>query len=94
MRGLSSKTVFGTSVVLANPRLEVEDLFRLCSVQKQNSAATSIVKIPYLLTHLADRVVWVMVRRLGELPKFLVFNSRINSLGNSSVAFFHFCCSL
>jgi hypothetical protein len=26
-----------------------------------------------------------MVRKLVELPKFLVFNSRINSFGNSSI---------
>jgi hypothetical protein len=26
-----------------------------------------------------------MARKLVELPKFLVFNSRINSIGNSSV---------
>jgi hypothetical protein len=30
-----------------------------------------------------------MVRKLIELPKFLVFNSRTNSLGNSSVFNFY-----
>jgi hypothetical protein len=37
--------VFGTFGVLANLRLEIEDPFCRCSVQEQNSAATSIVKI-------------------------------------------------
>jgi hypothetical protein len=31
-----------------------------------------------------------MVRNLVELPKFLVFNSRTNSFGNSSVFAFYF----
>jgi hypothetical protein len=30
-----------------------------------------------------------MVRKLVELPKFLLFNSRINSFGNSSVFTFY-----
>jgi hypothetical protein len=30
-----------------------------------------------------------MVRNLGEFPKFLVFNSRTNSLGNRSVFTFY-----
>jgi hypothetical protein len=30
-----------------------------------------------------------MVRKLVEFPKFLVFNSRINSFGNSSVFTFY-----
>jgi hypothetical protein len=30
-----------------------------------------------------------MVRKLVELPKFLVFNYRINSFGNSSVFTFY-----
>jgi hypothetical protein len=89
MRELSSETVFRTSIVSANPRLEIEDLFRRCSVQKQNTAATSIIKIPYLLNHLADRVVCVMVRKLVELPKFLVLNSGTNSFGSSSVFAFY-----
>jgi hypothetical protein len=42
---LSTKTVFGPSGVSVNPRLEIEDLFHRCSVQKQNSAAMTIVKI-------------------------------------------------
>jgi hypothetical protein len=49
--------VFGTSGVSANPSLKIEDPFRRCSVQKQNTAATLIVKIPYFLNRLADRVV-------------------------------------
>jgi hypothetical protein len=49
--------VFGTSGVSANLSLEIEDPFRRCSVQKQNTAATSIVKIPYFLNRLVDRVV-------------------------------------
>jgi hypothetical protein len=89
MRELSSETVFRTSIVSANPRLEIEDLFRRCSVQKQNTAATSIIKIPYLLNHLADRVVCVMVRKLVELPKFLVLNSGTNSFGSCSVFAFY-----
>jgi hypothetical protein len=70
-------------------RLETEDPFCRCSVQKQNSAATSIVKIPLLLNCLADRVVRVMVRKLVELPNFLVFNSRTEFFGNSSVFTFY-----
>jgi hypothetical protein len=46
-----------TSGVLANPSLEIEDPFRRCSVQKQNTTVTSIVKIPYFLNRLADRVI-------------------------------------
>jgi hypothetical protein len=38
------QTVFRTPGVSANLRLEIEDLFYRCSVQEQNSAATSIVK--------------------------------------------------
>jgi hypothetical protein len=57
MRELPSKMVFGTCGVSANPSMEIEDPFRCCSEQKQNTAATSIVKIPYLLDYLADRVV-------------------------------------
>jgi hypothetical protein len=34
-----------------------------------------------------------MVRKLEELPMFLVFNSRTNSLGNISI-FFNYCYSL
>jgi hypothetical protein len=64
---------------------EIEDKFRRCSAQKQNTAATSIVKIPYLLIRLADRVRWVMVRKLVELPNFLMFNSGTNSFENSSL---------
>jgi hypothetical protein len=81
--------VFGTSGVSANPSLKIEDPFRRCSVQKQNTAAASIVKIPYFLNRLVDRVVWVMVRKLVEFPKFLVFNSRTIFFGNSSVFAFH-----
>jgi hypothetical protein len=51
------ETVFGTLGVLANPSLEIEDPFRRGSVQKLNVAATSIVKLPYFLSCLADRVV-------------------------------------
>jgi hypothetical protein len=81
--------VFGTSGVSANLSLEIKDPFCRCSVQKQNTAATSIVKIPYFLNRLVDRVVWVMVRKLVELTKFLVFNSRTNSFGNSFVFTFY-----
>jgi hypothetical protein len=35
-----------------------------------------------------------MVRKLGELSNFFVFNSRIESLGNSSVFVFSYYCSL
>jgi hypothetical protein len=81
--------VFGTSGVSANLRLEIEDPLCRCSVQVHNSVATSIVKIPQRLNRLADRVVWVMVRKLGELPKFLVFKSRTKSFRNSSVFAFY-----
>jgi hypothetical protein len=47
LRELPSKTVFGTSRVSANPSLEIEDPFHRCSVEKQNTTATSIIKIPY-----------------------------------------------
>jgi hypothetical protein len=43
---LPSEAVFGTFGVLANLRLGTEDPFCRCSVQKRNSVATSIVKIP------------------------------------------------
>jgi hypothetical protein len=46
LRELSSEMVFRTSRVLANLRWEIEDPFRRCSAQKQNSTATSMVKIP------------------------------------------------
>jgi hypothetical protein len=81
--------VFRTSEVLANPRLEIEDPLCHCSVRMQNSAAASIVKILELLNRLADRVVWIMVRKLGELPKFLVFHCGIQSFGNSSIFYFY-----
>jgi hypothetical protein len=81
--------VFGTSQVLANPRLEIEDLLYRCSVKVQNSAATSIVKILQHLNRLVDKVVWVMVRKPGELPKFLVFNSGTKFFGKSSVFTFY-----
>jgi hypothetical protein len=35
-----------TFIVLVNPRLEIEDPFCRCSIQKRNSAVTSIIKIP------------------------------------------------
>jgi hypothetical protein len=57
MRELPSEMVFGNSRVLANPSLEIEDPFCRCSVQKQNTAATLMVKIPYLLYPLVDRVI-------------------------------------
>jgi hypothetical protein len=76
--------VFMTSGVSANLRLEIENPFCCCSVQKLNTAATSIIKIQYLLNRLADRFIWVMVRKLVELTKFLVFNSWTNSFGNCS----------
>jgi hypothetical protein len=56
LRELPSETVFGTSGVSANLSLEIEDPFRRCSIQKQNTAATSIVKILYFLNRLVDRV--------------------------------------
>jgi hypothetical protein len=43
---LTFEIVFGTSGVSANPRLEIEDPLCRCSVQMQNSAVTSIIKIP------------------------------------------------
>jgi hypothetical protein len=45
LRELPTETVFGTSGVSMNPRLEIEDPFCRCSIQKQNSAATLIIKI-------------------------------------------------
>jgi hypothetical protein len=50
---------------------------------------TSIVKIPYLLHRLPDRVISIMVRNLVEFPMFLLFNSGTNSFGNSSVFAFY-----
>jgi hypothetical protein len=47
MRELPFEIVFGTSRVSANLRLEIKNPFCRCSAQEQNSAATSIVKIPY-----------------------------------------------
>jgi hypothetical protein len=55
LRELPYETVFGTSGVLANSSLEIEDPFRRCSVQKQNTATPSIIKIQYFLNSLADR---------------------------------------
>jgi hypothetical protein len=49
--------IFGTSGVSANLELEIEYPFCRCSAQEQNSAATSIVKILYFLSHIVDRVV-------------------------------------
>jgi hypothetical protein len=80
--------VFGTSRVSANLRLKIEDPLCRCSVQVHNSVATSIVKIPQHLNRLNDRVPCVMVRKLGELAKFLVFNSGTESFGNSFVSAF------
>jgi hypothetical protein len=67
--------VFRTSRVSANLSLDINDLLCCYSVPMQNSAVMPIVKILQLLNRLADRVVWVIVRKLGELLKFLVFNS-------------------
>jgi hypothetical protein len=49
--------VFGTSRVSTNLSLEIEDPFRRCSVQKQNTTTMLVVKILYFLNRLADRVV-------------------------------------
>jgi hypothetical protein len=57
MREFPSEMVVGTSGVSANPSLEIENPFHRCSVQKQNTAATLIIKIPYFLNRLADRVI-------------------------------------
>jgi hypothetical protein len=35
-----------------------------------------------------------MVRKLGELPKFFVFSSEIESVANGSFSLFPYCCSL
>jgi hypothetical protein len=35
-----------------------------------------------------------MVRKVREFPKFLVFSSGIESIGNSSIFVFLYCCSL
>jgi hypothetical protein len=80
--------VFRTSGVSANLSLEIEDPFHHCSVQKQNTATTSIIKIAYFLNRLADRVVCVMVRKLVELSMFLVFNSGTNPFGSSLLLLF------
>jgi hypothetical protein len=47
LRELPSETVFRTSGVSANPSLEIKDPFCRRSVQKQNTAVMSIIKIPY-----------------------------------------------
>jgi hypothetical protein len=57
LRELPSEMVFGTSGVLANLRLEIEDPFYRRSVQEQNSAAMLIVKILYLINRLVDIVI-------------------------------------
>jgi hypothetical protein len=57
LRELSNEMVFRTSRVSANPSLEIEDPFLRCSVQEQNTAATSFVKILDFLNRLADIVV-------------------------------------
>jgi hypothetical protein len=46
-------------------------------------------KISFSLNRLVDRVVYLVVRKLAELPKFLVFNSETNSFGNSSIFAFY-----
>jgi hypothetical protein len=38
-----------------------------------------IIKIQFSLNRLADGIVCIVVRKLAELPKFLVFNSGTNS---------------
>jgi hypothetical protein len=81
--------VFRTFTVSANLSLEIKDLFRRCFVQKQNTAATLIIKIPYFLSCLAERVISVMVRKLVEFPMFLMFNSGTNSFGNNSIFTFY-----
>jgi hypothetical protein len=35
-----------------------------------------------------------MFRKLAEFPNFVVFNSRIESLGTVPFSLFHYCCSL
>jgi hypothetical protein len=57
LRELSSEIVFRISGILANTSLEIEDPFHRCSVQKQNTATMSIVKIPYFLNRFVDRVI-------------------------------------
>jgi hypothetical protein len=51
-----------------------------------------IVKIPFSLNHLADGVVCLVVRKLAELPKFLVFNSEQIPLGIVPFSLFTYCC--
>jgi hypothetical protein len=54
---------------------------------------TLIVKILFSLNRLADGVVCIVVRKLAELTKFLVFSSGTNSFRNSSVFAFYLLLS-
>jgi hypothetical protein len=50
---------------------------------------TLIIKIQFSLNRLADGIICIVVRKLAELPKFLVINSRTNSFWkNSDFAFY------
>jgi uncharacterized membrane protein SpoIIM required for sporulation len=52
-----------------------------------------IIKIQFSLNRLVDGVVYIVVRKLAELPKFLVFNSGTNSFRKSSVFAFYLLLS-
>jgi hypothetical protein len=54
---------------------------------------TLIIKIPFSLNRLVDRVAFIVDGKLAELPKFLVFNSGTNSFRNSSVFAFYLLMS-
>jgi hypothetical protein len=54
----------------------------------------SIVKILYLLNRLADRVVWVMVRKLESCPCFWCSTPEQISLGTVPLPLFPYCCCL
>jgi hypothetical protein len=62
-----------------NPRPEIEDPFAAVLSRGRIQQQRRSSKIPFSLNRLADGVVCLVVRKLAELPKFLVFNSGTNS---------------
>jgi hypothetical protein len=54
---------------------------------------TLIIKIQFSLNRLADGIIRIVVRKLAELPKFLVFNSGTNSFWKNSVFAFYLLLS-
>jgi hypothetical protein len=69
MRELATKTIFRTSGVLANPRLETEDPICCCSVQGQNSPATSIVKNSVTSTPFSEQSLMSIGSKAGRVAR-------------------------